>query len=281
MPRLTSNLRPAARRLPQWLRGGLSTLGLSVAWGGRFCGSFLRPYRTTERYTQGLVIVLPGIESESFLNHSVAWGLVDGGWQGAIEVDDWTTSFPLFFLYHLRSWQRNRRQAQRIADRIVAYQDQYPGSPVHVIGHSGGGALTILILEALPADRQITSAILLAAAIGPKYPLQTALSKVEHGIWNFWSPLDCLFLGASTLLLGTIEGRHCCAAGMVGFQVPSGQSADERSLYQDKLHQQPYTPRMARTFNFGGHFGWTNRAFVEDWIAPLICKPQASPSIRA
>src|SRR4051812_24789379 len=98
MPDLTSNRLAVAARLPQWLRGGLSTLGLSVAWGGRFCGSFLRPFRTSERYAHGLAIVLPGIESESFLNHSVAWGLVDGGWPGAIEVDDWTTSCTLFFL---------------------------------------------------------------------------------------------------------------------------------------------------------------------------------------
>ncbi|MDB5334690.1 MAG: hypothetical protein JWN70_309 [Planctomycetaceae bacterium] len=252
------------------MRGGLSTLGLFAAWGGRFCSPLLRKFRTPERYANGLAIVLPGIESESFLNHSVVWGLSDGGWPGAIEVDDWTTSYVLLFVYHLRGWRRNLRQARRIADRIVAYQDRYPGRPVHVIGHSGGGALSVLILEALPADRQVTTAILLGPAIAPGYPLQRALNQTERGVWNFWSPLDCLFLGAGTLLLGTVDGRWSCSAGMIGFREPPGLSAAERLVYQEKLHQQPYVLGMARTFNLGGHFGYTNRAFVEVWITPIL-----------
>ena len=258
------------RRLPRWMRGSLSTLGTLVPWGGRFCGSLLRQFRTPEREAEGLVIVLPGIESESFLNHSVAWGLSDGGWPGAIEVDDWTTTCTLFFVYHLRGWQRNLRQAQRIAARIVAYQDQHPGRPVHLIGHSGGGALAVLILEALPAERRITTCILLGPAIAPGYPLTKALSKVERGLWNFKSPLDWFFLGAGTLLLGTIDGRLSRSAGMIGFREPPGLSAAEQHLYREKLHEQPYLLSMSRTFNLGGHFGYTNRAFVETWIAPIV-----------
>jgi pimeloyl-ACP methyl ester carboxylesterase len=257
-------------RLPKWARGGLSSLGCLVPWGGRLCGALLNRFRTPERYEQGLVLVLPGIESESFLNHSVVWGLADGGWQGATELEDWTTSCTLLFLYHLRGGRRNALQAQRIADRIVAYQDQYPGRPVHLIGHSGGGALTILILEALPAGRQVTSAILLAAAIAPNYPLQTALSKTERGVWNFWSPLDWFFLGAGTLVFGTLDGQLRCSAGMIGFQEPTDLSEAEQLAYREQLHQERYSPQMARTFNLGGHFGCTNRAFVETWVAPLL-----------
>lgn len=270
MPNLASETKTSPSALAWWARGCISSLGLLVASGGRFCGGLLRRFRTPERYENGLVIVLPGIEAESFLNHSIVWGLSDGGWTGAIEIDDWTTSHVLFFVYHLRGWRRNLRQAQRIANRIVAFQEQYPGRPVHVIGHSGGGGMAVLILEALPADRRITSAILLGSAIAPRYPLQNVLEKVERGLWNFWSPLDCFFLGVGTLALGTIDGRWHCSAGMIGFREPPDVSAADRLIYEQKLHQQPYTPRMARAFNLGGHFGYTNRLFVETWIAPLV-----------
>lgn len=245
-----------------------------MPWGGRFCGRLLRRFRTPERYARGLVIVLPGIESESFLNHSVVWGLHDGGWDGAIELYDWTTSNTLLFIYHLRSWRRNLQQARQIAERIVAYQQEFPGRPVHVIGHSGGGAMTVLILEALPDKCQINSAILLASALGPDYPLQTALTRTESGLWNFWSPFDLLFLGGGTMLLGTIDGQLSVSSGLIGFREPAGLTPAERELYERRLHQQRYEPRMAATFNLGGHFGCANRAFVEVWIAPLITTPR-------
>lgn len=254
------------------MRGSLSTLGLFAAWAGRFCSPLLRRFQTPERYANGLAIVLPGIESESLLNHSVVWGLSDGGWPGAIELDDWTTSYVLLFAYHLRGWRRNVRQAQRIAQRIVAYQDQFPGQPVHVIGHSGGAALAVLILEALPTDRQITTAILLGPALAPGYPLARALTRTERGVWNFCSRWDWFFLGVGTLVLGTLDGTWSCSAGMIGFREPRTLTAAERLIYHERLHEQPFTVSMIRSFNLGGHFGYTNRAFVETWIAPLLTR---------
>lgn len=258
------------RGLPRWLRGSLCTVVVPVAWVGRQFGWFLKRFRTPERYDRGLVIVLPGIESESFLNHGIVWGLSDGGWPGAIEIYDWTTTCVLLFVYHLRAWKRNLRQAQQIAQRIVDYQEEFPGRPVHVIGHSGGGALAILTLEALPADRRVTSAILLAPALSTRYSLTTALQRTERGVWNFWSPLDVIFCGAGTLLLGTIDGRLQPSSGMIGFRDPAGLSDADREIYHEKLHQQAYSPRMAHTFNLGGHFGCVNRVFVEERIAPLL-----------
>lgn len=270
MSQSRSDLPPQPRQLPRWLRGTLCSVVIPVAWIGRAFGRWLNRFRTATRYDRGLAIVLPGIESQSFLNHSIVWGLSDGGWTGAIEVDDWTTTCTLLFVYHLRARQRNLRQAARIARRIVAYQHQFPGRPVHVIGHSGGGALAILILEALPASHRVTTAILLAPAISAGYPLTAALQRTERGIWNFWSCLDVIFCGAGTLLLGTIDGRMQPSSGMIGFHEPAGFSDCDRQLYQQKLHQQPYSPRMARDFNLGGHFGCVNRVFVETWVAPLL-----------
>ncbi|MDB5389148.1 MAG: hypothetical protein JWM11_4794 [Planctomycetaceae bacterium] len=259
-----------SERTGRWYRGLLCTLSSPVAWVGRFCGPLLRKFRAAERYANGLAIVLPGIESQSFLNHSVVWGLADSGWPGAIEIDDWTTTCVLLFPYHLRGWKRNQRQAERIAARIVAYQDEFPGRPVYLIGHSGGGAMTILTLEKLPAGRTVTGAILLAAAISRQYPLSTALQKTERGMWNFSSRGDQFFLCLGTLALGTLDGRHQVSAGLLGFQEPLDLSAPDRELYQRQLHEVGYSREMAGAFNLGGHFGCVNRVFVSEYVAPLL-----------
>ncbi len=74
-----------------------------------------------------------------------------------------------------------------------------------------------------------------------------------------------------TFVLPGIEGRSFLnigiAAGACGFQTRSvpkgfGEAAE--------LHECPYHMRMALRFNFGGHFGCTNRLFVAEEIAPIL-----------
>jgi hypothetical protein len=93
-----------------------------------------RSIRTADRYTRGVVFVLPGIEGRSVWNRNIALGLDEGGVASAIEVYDWTTGVPGTFVYNLANLDRNRQEARKLADRILAYRDRYPGSPVHVIG---------------------------------------------------------------------------------------------------------------------------------------------------
>ena len=178
-------------------------------------------------------------------------------------------------LFHLRAGRRNRRQADEIAALIVAYQQAYPGRPVYLVGHSGGGALATWVLEALPAGRTITGAVLLGPALSPTYPLGAALAKLDTALWNFWSPLDLFVLGAGTLLFGTVDGRYTFSAGFCGFVEPKGAGPEERGLYRSRLQQSCYRPRMAVRFHLGGHFGWANRVFVAEVVAPLL-KPARS-----
>src|SRR3954449_1783769 len=56
-----------------------------------------------ELLTEGLVLVLPGVEGRGPLNWSIARGLLDGGWRGAILIRDWTTGWWPLFAYHLRA----------------------------------------------------------------------------------------------------------------------------------------------------------------------------------
>ena len=76
------------RPLRRFARGCLSILGAVVHPLGRFSGPLLDNLRTAERLQRGLVLVLPGVEGESCLNHSIARGLADGGVEAAIEIFD-------------------------------------------------------------------------------------------------------------------------------------------------------------------------------------------------
>ena len=129
----------------------------------------------TATLRDGYAIVLPGVEGRSFANSNLAQGIKNAGYPGAIEIDNWTTGSFFLFPIHLRNLERNRREAWRIAQKIITYQDRYPGRPVHLIGHSGGGGVALLVLEALPPERRVTSAFLLQAAVSPRYDLSRSL----------------------------------------------------------------------------------------------------------
>jgi pimeloyl-ACP methyl ester carboxylesterase len=235
--------------------------------------SYFQNLQSPDRLQNGYTLVLPGIETASFANSNIAQGLENGGVKTAIEVHDWTTGKFSLALYHLRNLDRNKLEAQKLADKIVAYQDRFPGKPVYLIGHSGGGGLTLLTLESLPPDRTITAAILLAPAVSPTYDLSTALSRTEAGIWNYHSSMDAILLIAGTTIAGTIDGKHTPAAGAFGFSLPEEIAPEKRVLYETKLRQVGYDLEMAAHGNLGGHFGSTWYQFSEDYLAPILLNP--------
>lgn len=233
------------------------------------CARFMN-FKSAERRDQGYTLVLTGIESAHFGHGNFVTGLKSGGVPSEIEVVDWTTGTPALMLVHLRAEGRNRRKAEEIAAKITQYQDEYPGRPVQLIGHSGGGGMALLTLEALPQERQIDSAVLLAAAVSPSYDLAPALTRVERGIWNYSSLGDGVLLGVGTTVFGNVDGSHRPAAGALGFQVPTDAGPVERRLYAEKLFEKPYRPRMAVNGNLGDHFGSLNAFFARNEIAPIL-----------
>jgi hypothetical protein len=230
-----------------------------------------------DRLSKGLIIVLPGVEGQGPLNRNIAAGLRDGGIQAAIRIHDCTTRLWPLFLFHLWARRRNRAQARVIAQAMMNYQEQYPGRPISLVGHSGGGALAVWVLEELSPTCAVSAALLLGPALAPNYPLGRALYHTVRGIWNFCSAFDVLFLAAGTLLCGTMEGTRRCSAGFLGFTEPPGLSAADLALYRTHLHQCRYTPAMSRQFHLGGHFGWANRVFVAETLAPLLFE-ESSPA---
>jgi pimeloyl-ACP methyl ester carboxylesterase len=222
-----------------------------------------------ERLNRGYVIVLPGIEGRSWCYRSIVRGLIDADCDRGIEIHDWTAG-PFLMLSNLRNRRRHRDQAQRIADKILHYQQDYPDRPVHLIGHSGGGAMVVKTLETLPQGTRVTGAVLLCAGISPRYPLAVAMNRLEQGLWNFHSCGDAFILGLLTTLCGTLDGRHGPAAGCCGFSQEAFLPASLPNPAAPTLTNVPYRATMARSWNFGGHFGCVNRRFIRDWIAPII-----------
>ena len=231
-------------------------------------GHTVKAWLEPERLEQGYVIVLPGIEGHSLLNRGIAAGLVDAGLPYGVEIYDWTEG-PLWAVYNLRSRKLHARQAAIIRDKILSYRRQYPGRPVYLVGHSGGGALSLLTAESLPEGSGVTGIVLIVPAISPRYPLHAALAKVDRGIWNYRSYGDCVYLGALTTLFGTVDGRHVPAAGAVGFSKP----------LDPRVHEIPFEISMLRDWNTGGHLTCTNRTFVRKWIAPILT-PVMQPAER-
>ncbi|HWA99759.1 MAG TPA: alpha/beta hydrolase [Pirellulales bacterium] len=227
-----------------------------------------------DRLERGYTLVFPGIEGADPLNGNIARGIDWAGVPTAIEVVDWTTGIPPLLLAHLRWDWRNERQAARITQKIAAYQAEHPGKPVNLVGHSGGGAMCLLVLEQMPEGTQIDSVVLLAAAISPRYEIEPALAKTRRGIWNFYSPLDATLLLAGTTIAGTVDGRHTPAAGAIGFR-----DDDRRLVVLPKLQQIAYTPEMALRGHFGNHFGCCDPRFVQKYVGPVLSDQKASESI--
>lgn len=255
----------------------LSLLGLHLSAGCTTPGRF----RSADRYQRGVVYILPGIEGRSPWNRNIALGLDEGGVTSAIEVYDWTVGFPGGEVVNLANLERNRRQARWLANKIVAYRKRYPGRPVHLIGHSGGGGIAVLTLEALPPGRQIDMTILLAPALSPDYDLSVALRRTRVGVCNFYSRHDVGFLKVGTVLFGQIDRGHGFSAGAVGFEIPESLVPEDRALYHERLRQVAWDERLKRHGATGTHLGWASRQFAREYLAPLIKYNEASRPIPA
>ncbi|MBS3821093.1 MAG: hypothetical protein GVY16_04340 [Planctomycetes bacterium] len=170
----------------------IALAGVVAALGG--CGpDSNRQYMMDIRKEQGLVIILPGIEGESAANHNIRRGLASAGCPRAMPIYNWGAPVPgLGLVINQVSVAGNPIAGRNIAKMIENYQDTYPGRPVHVIGHSGGGGMAVFAAEELSEGREIEGLILLAPSIPAGHNLTKALSRCRNGIVNFYNPSDAL-----------------------------------------------------------------------------------------
>jgi len=232
-----------------------------------FCVLVVMPIGCDERVVikadgadRGLVILMPGIDGRSGYSEAACRALCGDGFAPSVELQDWTS--PLGAFFNQAAIARNHEVARTIAERIADYHGKYPAKPVYLIGHSGGTAIAVWTAESLPGSEQVEGIILLASSLSPGYDLSQALAKSRSGIVSFYSPRDGL-LGAGTVLIGTMDGRHSESAGKAGFDTcPYGG--------YEKLYQVRWEQSMAAAGHGGDHFGWMGVRFIGTYVSPLV-----------
>jgi hypothetical protein len=210
------------------------------------------------------VMHLPGVSGTSIVDYTLREGMRAAGFDGPVEIYDWTCHDPGIPALHAR--MRNEEQAQIVADILTRQYRDHPEQRIYVTSHSGGAGPATWALERLPADVKVHCFVMLAPALSPTYDLSQALSHVSGNAYCFHSPDDDLVLGTGTKLFGTIDGVRCEAAGKNGFEKPPTADPAQYS----KLIQQPYQLAWSRYGYIGGHIGCMGTPFVEAIVAPLM-----------
>jgi len=254
----------------------LTTLSTAVLCGCENNSAFM----TSERLDAGLVVILPGIEGESGTNQNIRDGLDSAGIDHSLQIWHWGRPIPLVgMVLNQVDFIGNYIAAERLAQRIVKYQDEHPDRPVHIIGHSGGGGIAIFIASAMPEGREVTGVILLSASISSNHDITKALQHCSSGIVNFYNKNDGVLLGLMTTFLGNVGGAHGPSAGLLGFTLPNESASDEKRLAYQKLYQVPMTGGMVAGST--AHFAATQPSFVSSYVSPWIASSNwpADPGI--
>jgi pimeloyl-ACP methyl ester carboxylesterase len=213
--------------------------------------------------TSGLVLVADGVGGLHLCGMALKHVMGDGEARHRVRLHEWG--------HGLGHWHRdltnvaNRdAQAKAMADEVLAWRAERPGSPAYLVGKSGGSGVVVRALEMLPSD-SVDAAVLLAPALSPDYDLTQALEAVRRELVVFWSPLDVFVLGLGTRVFGTIDRVRSVSAGLVGFR---GE--------WPKLRQVRWRPSMIRTGYLGGHVGPDSPAFLRRYVVPLLTAEPAS-----
>jgi hypothetical protein len=215
---------------------------------------------------------LPGIGGERNIDVYMTRGFKEGGFKGDVQIYDWTTSDK--GIDALLALKRNHEQAKLIAGMLTERFDKDPTAPMYLSGHSGGGAVAVWALEALPERVKVNSLLLMSNALSPTYDLTPALRHVSGKAYVFSSYTDDLVLGLGCRLLGTMDGVKTDAAGRIGFTMPPTGDAGQYA----KLVPMPYHPEWKVLDDMGDHVGGMRRRFARMVLAPLLLSGKMPPT---
>ena len=253
---------------PVVLRVGLAALaGLGLLVTATGCPPAPGTYVTKERLAAGLVVSLDGVGGYNWGPRWLRSGLDAAGVSAAIVIYDWSKGPRGMFVGDLVDEARNRAAANDLAQLVATYVAAMPDRPVTLIGHSGGAAVVVWALEALPEGCRVEQAILLAPALGPDYDLSPALRAVRRRMYVMYSKADVGLMAVGTAVFGTMDRQHSVGAGLVGFTLPAGRA--DRTQYL-KVRQVPWTIDLLKSGHLGGHMGWTTTRFARDFLAPIL-----------
>ncbi len=245
-------------------------LGLVMALACAGCSQQM-PDRA-ERMTRGYIYYLDGAGGGGMFSNwsgGLRRGMLDAGYSGAAEIFRWNTGLGVVADQD-SSVEYKRGKASECAQRIQQYARQHPGAPVTLVGLSAGTAVTVFVLEALPTTCPVENVILCGASIASNYDLTRALHRVRNRMYVFTSENDAV-LAFLVPMAGTAdrESGNIPAAGLRGFRMPVGASAETRAQYA-KIAYIRWKPEFARYGDLGGHTDALKAPFVQHYMAPLI-----------
>lgn len=202
-------------------------------------------------------------------------GLIAAGYPGAGEMFSWETGDGLLS-DQKASVKFKRSKAKEMAAELERRAQANPGVPVNIIGFSAGTAIAIFALEYLPESVQVDRVVLLGTSISEDYDLTEALRRVKDRLYMFTSQHDRM-LGTLMPLSGTADRKyHDPGAGITGFVLPPGSTAETRLLYAEKISTIRWSPVMKLDGDKGHHFDNVKPEFIRDYVAPLL-KASAEP----
>jgi pimeloyl-ACP methyl ester carboxylesterase len=186
-----------------------------------------------------------------------------------VETFEWSYG-PYRYLADEMDGGHAREAGCRLAARVAAYRQAYPGGKVCLVGHSAGSLVVLAAAENLP-PAAVERIVLLAPAVSSGYDLRPALCTARQGIDVFYSERDWAVLGLGVGIIGTTDRRWSAAAGRVGFK-PVLTAPGDAALYT-RLRQHPWDPCVAWTGNTGGHYGtYMEPSYLHAYVLPLLAR---------
>jgi len=230
---------------------------------------------TPRRRRRGLTLVLGGIEGRSKYNLDMVRGILRSGYRGSVVRFDWNHGIPFWrSLVNLMSRRHHEKQAADVLEYIRHFKQEHPAAPVCMVAQSGGCWIGIRVLERLPKDVRVATAVLLAPAISPGYDVGPAAARCDAELISVGSLGDFFFLGLGTTLLGTSDRKWTPSAGFIGWHHRPPRFVELR-----------WHPSWCRLGYFGNHTTTSAPAFVAAVVGPrlpwqpgrLAPSPQAQP----
>ncbi len=229
-----------------------------------------------ERLERSCVFYLDGAgggTAKSNYAGGVAEGFLEAGYKGGGEMIAWETNEGLM-ADQKASVDYKRARAKDIAAKVVAYKKKHPAAPVGILGFSAGTAEAVFALEYLPAGVKVDTVVLLGASISHDYDMTKALQHVKGKLHIFTSPHDHM-LSVAMPFSGTADRKyHDAGAGIRGFSLPAGASAETKQLYANKIVTTHYEKDFRKDHDRGHHFDNVKDSFIRDHVAPLFSDGQ-------
>ena len=198
------------------------------------------------------------------------------GYPGAGEMYSWETGGSLLKDQDA-SVKYKRSKAAGLARRIQAYAANRNPGPISILSFSAGAPEAVYALEALPETVKVDYVVMLGASISEDYDLTEALKRVRKKMYLYTSTEDEM-LGFLMKFSGTADRKfHDPGAGIKGFVLPKGATAETRKAYADKIVSIAWTKALEQDGDSGHHFDNVKMPFIRDHVAPLLMGEPVPP----